>query len=95
MGGTGENLLRERLMKGRLCVLHSGKVYDVTDFADRHPGGKEWLEKYAGQDVTRVMQELSPHKHSKAAYSILEKYRVKDETDENHHQVRHYKTLYA
>lgn len=79
MGGTGENsVLRQRLRKGRLCVLHSGSVYDVTDFSDRHPGGKEWLVKYSGHDVTRLMQEQSPHKHTKAAYNILKKYRVLD-----------------
>lgn len=66
--------------------MHSGNVYDVTEFSDRHPGGKEWLVKYSGQDVTRVMQELSPHKHTKAAYSMLEKYRVSDVSEEENHK---------
>lgn len=79
MGGTGENSLRQRMRSGRICVLHSGQAYDVTDFSDRHPGGREWLEKLAGQDVTQVMQDATPHKHTKAAYAILEKYRIRDD----------------
>ncbi|KAK7115010.1 fatty acid 2-hydroxylase-like [Littorina saxatilis] len=87
MGGTGDNSeLRQRLRKGRLCVIHSGNVYDVTDFADRHPGGKEWLEKYVGQDVTRIMEDQSPHKHTKAAFGIMAKYRVDDVSEQGHKQ---------
>ncbi|XP_076448819.1 fatty acid 2-hydroxylase-like [Babylonia areolata] len=86
MGGAGENSLRQRLSKGRLCVIHSGQVYDVTDFSDRHPGGKAWLEKYAGQDVTQVMESQSPHKHTRAAYSIMQKYRVAEASDIGHKQ---------
>ncbi|KAK7478202.1 hypothetical protein BaRGS_00030563 [Batillaria attramentaria] len=82
MGGTGENTLRQRMRNGRICVLHSGKAYDVTEFSDRHPGGKEWFLKFAGQDVTQVMQDQSPHKHTKAAYAILEKYRIRDTHEE-------------
>lgn len=67
--------------------MHSGNVYDVTEFSDRHPGGKEWLLKYSGQDVTRVMQELTPHKHTKVAYSMMEKYRVSDLPEEDRKQV--------
>ncbi|KAL8613853.1 hypothetical protein ACOMHN_032843 [Nucella lapillus] len=76
MGGSEESTLRQRLRQGRLCVTYSGSVYDVTDFADRHPGGKEWLKKYCGEDVTEVMRCATPHRHSSAAYSILAKYRV-------------------
>ena len=87
MGGTGENSLRQRLRRGRLCVMHSGNVYDVSDFSERHPGGKEWLAKHAGQDVTRVMQDLSgPHRHTKAAYGMLEKYRVSDVSEDSGHR---------
>ncbi|KAL0830206.1 hypothetical protein ABMA28_003661 [Loxostege sticticalis] len=35
-----------------LCLVICGSVYDVTDFADFHPGGPDPLKKYAGQDAT-------------------------------------------
>lgn len=80
MGANGETqLLRQRTAKGRLCLQHSGNVYDVTDFASRHPGGKDWVTKYSGCDVTEIMQQSSPHRHTKAAYSIMQKYRITDE----------------
>lgn len=87
MGGT-ENSLRHRMRNGRICVLHSGKAYDVTEFSDRHPGGKEWLVKNAGQDITQTMQNISPHKHTKTAYTILEKYRIHDSDEASKQQVR-------
>ena len=59
---------------GRIIIINSDKVYDVTDFADRHPGGREYLEKHAGRDVTQVMKSEDPHSHSGAAYSILRNY---------------------
>ena len=57
-------------------VTWEGSLYDVTDFAARHPGGQEILEKYNGQDVETVMRDPAIHQHSKAAYSILKKYLV-------------------
>lgn len=87
MGGAGENSLRQRMRNGRICVFHSGKAYDVTEFSERHPGGKEWLMKYAGQDVTQVMRDQTPHTHSNAAYAILEKYRIREVHENGKQQV--------
>lgn len=64
---------------GRICLIRAGNVYDVTEFADRHPGGRELLEKHSMEDVERSMQDPASHVHSKAAYSILDKYFVGDE----------------
>ncbi|XP_050399080.1 fatty acid 2-hydroxylase [Patella vulgata] len=67
-----------RIHSERICVTHNGKLYDVTDFSTKHPGGVEILEKHAGQDVTQLMLNTDSaslgHKHSKTAYSILNKY---------------------
>ncbi|GFO49289.1 cytochrome b5-like protein [Plakobranchus ocellatus] len=60
----------------RIRLTRGGCLYDVTDFAVRHPGGRELLEKHNGQDIETVMQDPASHIHSKAAYTILEKYRV-------------------
>ncbi|CAL1536525.1 unnamed protein product, partial [Lymnaea stagnalis] len=60
----------------RIRVIRGSSVYDVTEFADRHPGGREIIEKHNGQDVESVMQSALSHVHSKAAYSILERYSI-------------------
>ncbi|BFZ19213.1 hypothetical protein BsWGS_22252 [Bradybaena similaris] len=70
--------------KPRLRVLLGGQVYDVTDFADRHPGGKEVLEKNNGLCVGEAMQNPAVHVHSKAAYAVLEKYLVAEEDSLRH-----------
>lgn len=55
-------------------VLFEGKVYDVTEFIQDHPGGDDLILKYAGQDVSSVMKDVLEHEHSEAAYEILEGY---------------------
>ncbi|XP_043772783.1 fatty acid desaturase 2-like protein FADS2B [Cervus elaphus] len=36
------------------------KVYDVTGWADRHPGGRKVLSHYAGEDATDVFRAMHP-----------------------------------
>lgn len=69
-----EKEIKEEIDKGKIIILSEGKVYDVTDFADRHPGGREHLVKQVGNDVTQQMESETPHHHSLAAYTILKKY---------------------
>lgn len=72
-----EDYVANAKRSGRLCFVHSDDVYDVTDFATRHPGGVDNLTKHAGDDITDVMSAVSgPHNHSDAAYAILKKYRI-------------------
>eukprot|EP00184_Porphyridium_aerugineum_P005172 CAMPEP_0184698730 /NCGR_PEP_ID=MMETSP0313-20130426/5239_1 /TAXON_ID=2792 /ORGANISM="Porphyridium aerugineum, Strain SAG 1380-2" /LENGTH=350 /DNA_ID=CAMNT_0027157703 /DNA_START=226 /DNA_END=1278 /DNA_ORIENTATION=+ len=56
-------------------IVYNDKVYDITLFLDQHPGGKDILASHWGTDVTKVMEE-GPHKHSKFAYKILDKYQI-------------------
>lgn len=69
-----EKEIKEEIDKGKIIILSEGRVYDVTDFADRHPGGREHLVKQVGNDVTQQMESETPHQHSLAAYTILKKY---------------------
>ncbi|GAA5865688.1 hypothetical protein JCM1840_003219 [Sporobolomyces johnsonii] len=56
-----------------LWMIINGKVYDLTEFAPSHPGGKRILLKYAGKDATEeyepihppgtIEEALSPDKH--------------------------------
>ena len=57
-------------------IVVNGIVYDVTQFAAVHPGGKEILLQNAGEIVTGLMKQEDIHVHSEAAYSLLETYRI-------------------
>ena len=55
-------------------VSRQGKVYDVTSFLNDHPGGDDYILKYAGRDIDKVMKDKSEHDHSDSAYDMLEEY---------------------
>lgn len=57
-------------------VANNGRVFDVTDFVSRHPGGRDILLKSSGKDVTETMNDPNIHKHSSVAYSLLNKYSI-------------------
>lgn len=33
-------------------IIYKGKVYDVTDYVKKHPGGEPIIRKYYGKDCT-------------------------------------------
>jgi 4-hydroxysphinganine ceramide fatty acyl 2-hydroxylase len=47
-------------------------VYDVTSFLPDHPGGGDLIVEYGGKDVTEMLQDELSHRHSEAAYEILD-----------------------
>ena len=49
------------------------KVYDVTDYLTKHPGGEEVIFEYLGYDATMAFRSVG---HSKAAVKMLEKYLI-------------------
>jgi cytochrome b involved in lipid metabolism len=56
------------------CKLY-GTWYDLSVFADSHPGGKKILEKYHLEDITDVFESLSVHEY--VNIESLEKYKIK------------------
>ena len=38
-------------------VIVAGRVFDVTAYLPKHPGGKQLVSRSAGQDVTKVQKE--------------------------------------
>lgn len=50
-----------------IWIVINGIVYDVTDFVDKHPGGKSMLLNVAGTDATDYFEALHQPK-------ILEEY---------------------
>merc|ERR1719341_2433481 len=49
------------------------RVYDVTEYLARHPGGEEVMMEYVGYDATIAFRGVG---HSQAAFRALEKYLV-------------------
>ncbi|WOO77062.1 (S)-mandelate dehydrogenase, mitochondrial [Vanrija pseudolonga] len=43
-----------------LWIAIDGKVYDVTDFLDRHPGGSKILAENGGKDVSKLFHSIHP-----------------------------------
>ncbi|KAF9047445.1 FMN-dependent dehydrogenase-domain-containing protein [Panaeolus papilionaceus] len=41
-------------------IIVHGKVYDVTEFLDEHPGGSKIILKYAGKDATQEYEPIHP-----------------------------------
>jgi L-lactate dehydrogenase (cytochrome) len=41
-------------------VVIDGKVYDVSEFIDMHPGGAAIIAKNAGKDVTKIFKPVHP-----------------------------------
>ncbi|WWD17560.1 hypothetical protein CI109_102001 [Kwoniella shandongensis] len=41
-------------------VIIDGKIYDVTEFLDQHPGGAEIILANAGKDATKIFKPLHP-----------------------------------
>ena len=68
-------------------ITLAGKVYDVTQFLQDHPGGDDLIVQHAGNDVEEVMMNKNEHEHSEAAYEMLQEYMVgrigSDETTVN------------
>ncbi|KAF6840484.1 cytochrome b5-like Heme/Steroid binding domain-containing protein [Colletotrichum plurivorum] len=55
------------------CYVTIGtKVYDVTDFAQDHPGGADLVYDYAGKDIEAILRDPTSHPHSEAAYEVLD-----------------------
>ena len=52
------------------------KLYDLTPFLDKHPGGRNWLAMTQGQDVTDFF--IVHHLNEKKAREVLNKYYVGD-----------------
>lgn len=59
--------------EGLWCV--HGKLYDLTKFVDRHPGGPDWLKYTVGGDITELFET---HHMDDKVRDVLAKYYVRD-----------------
>lgn len=56
-----------------MWLIIDGHVYNVTGWADDHPGGPEILAGYAGKDASAAFRDVF---HSEKAKQMLQKYRI-------------------
>jgi len=55
-------------------VSVEGKVYDVTQWVDSHPGGSEYIELAAGRDITYLFDSYHPFTDKPSA--VLKKFEI-------------------
>jgi cytochrome b involved in lipid metabolism len=53
-----------------LWVALNGKVYNLTEFVAKHPGGQSALANVAGTDITDCFTEIESHVNS---FSYIQK----------------------
>ncbi|KAK6204510.1 FMN-dependent dehydrogenase-domain-containing protein [Scheffersomyces amazonensis] len=54
-----EEIKKHNTKKDCWVIIH-GKVYDVSDFVDEHPGGAAVIVKFAGKDATKAFDPIHP-----------------------------------
>ncbi|KAF8161327.1 FMN-dependent dehydrogenase-domain-containing protein [Crassisporium funariophilum] len=56
---SGQEVAKHNSRESCWIIVH-GKVYDVTEFLDEHPGGSKIILKYAGKDATQEYDPIHP-----------------------------------
>lgn len=69
--GNSQPKFNQNDFKDRIIVFIKNDVYDITDFLDKHPGGKECFYKFNLKDVSETYEF-----HSKIAKKIWKNYYV-------------------
>eukprot|EP01083_Nonionella_stella_P044495 119773_1 len=78
-GGGGKRITMREVAKhnteGDLWIVIRGKVYDLSEFFEEHPGGEKVLLANAGSDVTELFESVI---HSQAAMEIRKELYIGD-----------------
>eukprot|EP01025_Chloroclados_australasicus_P055872 TRINITY_DN6861_c0_g2_i1.p1 TRINITY_DN6861_c0_g2~~TRINITY_DN6861_c0_g2_i1.p1 ORF type:complete len:142 (-),score=19.66 TRINITY_DN6861_c0_g2_i1:233-658(-) len=69
---TVEDLKQHTDEKSCYLAIH-GKVYDVTEFLEEHPGGYDIILQSTGRDATDDFEDIG---HSRSAKQMLEQYYI-------------------
>lgn len=57
----------------KVIIKYQNKQYNITNFLDKHPGGRAILISNNGNDVEELMKENG---HSSEAYKLLKNYEL-------------------
>jgi stearoyl-CoA desaturase (delta-9 desaturase) len=66
---------KARVSEGSSLIVIDGIIHDVTNFVDKHPGGRSVVEKFIGLDATRAFNG-KVYNHSNAARNLLATLRI-------------------
>lgn len=48
-------------MSEKIIIIIEGHNFDVTDFANKHPGGAFFFKKFNGKDATNEFNKIKGH----------------------------------
>jgi hypothetical protein len=60
------------------------KLYDLSDFIERHPGGKDWISLTKGIDIT---EQFETHHITEKAEQLLKKYYIRDAVEPRNYKI--------
>lgn len=70
---TWEEVAQHNSVSTGVWVVVEGRIYDVTQFVDEHPGGEEVLLDNAGKDATSAFTDVG---HSNNAIQLRESFLI-------------------
>ena len=70
-----EEIAKHRTSESRIWVTYGDAVYDITEFAEIHPGGSEKLMLAAGGSLEPYWEVFAVH-NTEEVHSILEEWRI-------------------
>jgi len=66
--------------------FYDGKVYNLTNFISKHPGGKKALSNYTYKDITNILFRVYPHDKERTL-DVLKQYIIGGFSDQKSIQV--------
>jgi len=72
---TKEDVSKHKSVEDRIWVYYKQGVYDITDFVELHPGGKQKISLAAGRSIEPFWALYAVHKNEEV-YEILETWRI-------------------
>ena len=61
------------ISSNKIVIIIDNYKFDVTRFADKHPGGKQILQKYNNKDATNAFNEVRGH-HDSYVLGLLDEF---------------------
>jgi len=64
--------IEKRVRKGEKIVVIENAVFDIKNFVDQHPGGRQTLLHLIGLDATSLFESVgAEHQHTKVNHRLL------------------------
>lgn len=70
-----------------LWMIRGNQVFDLTTFHLDHPGGSDFLLRFAGQDITEVLRDQDTHQHTLQAYRVLKDFYIGEITADDRQEI--------